>query len=73
MRASTRLAFAAVLAFAFAPHLVAAQGEVSTGNTGKVVQSSDSNNAKPDPQPFTLNLSVKESNGESSFWRRPTA
>ena len=64
MHASTRFTLAAALALAIMPHVASAQTEsVTTGNTGKVVENGGPSAPKPDPQPYTLNLSVKESSG----------
>ncbi|MGA2560812.1 MAG: hypothetical protein ABSF17_14130, partial [Terracidiphilus sp.] len=62
MHATTRLTLAAALALPFLTHSAVAQSDaVTTGNTGKVVESSNSNNGKPEPEPFLLSLTVKES------------
>src|SRR5271165_5793783 len=56
MQPSTRLAFAAILGLALAPCLVAAQGDKPARSEPEAQA------AKPEPQPYLLTLSVKESN-----------
>jgi len=60
MHATTRLALAAVLALGFVPLFAGAQDKPAEPESSP---SSGPKEAKPDPQPYTLNVSVKESNG----------
>ena len=57
MQSSTRLTIATILSLALAPCLIAAQGDKPTK------PEAEPQAAKPEPQPYLLTLSVKESNG----------
>jgi hypothetical protein len=63
MQSCARLTLAALLAFALAPSFAAAQGEKATKPEPETQPAQpDSKAPKPEPQPYLLSISVKESN-----------